>query len=162
MECPLRDTGGAQFIIEYGSGTLAPENELAFQRHMILCSKCREIAEAQREVWSALDAWTPAPISQTFNQRLYRRIADEERSAWWQRLFNANWSWRPAMPVAAACAALIVAFLINNPYQDQHIQIQPAPAPQIEQVERALDDMDMLKQLTVTTSGRAASPSEKI
>ena len=161
MECPIKHGEGAELMIAYGAGTLAPETELALERHIQVCAKCREIAQAQKEVWSSLDTWTPAPVSPTFDERLYQRIAAEEQSKWWRRLFHANWSWRPAMPVAAACAALVAVFLLKGPAGDQQIPSQTPPKPQIEQVERALDDMEMLKQLSVAVPEPASSP-EKI
>lgn len=162
MECPTKHGDGAELIIAYGAGTLAPETESALEQHIQSCAKCREIAQAQKEVWSSLDAWTPAPVSPTFDERLYQRIAIEEQSKWWRRMFGANWSWRPAMPVAAACAALIAVFLLKGPSTDQQPSAQTPQRPQIEQVERALDDMEMLKQLSVTSVPEPASSSEKI
>jgi len=159
--CPLEKGNGAELVLAYGARTLAPDQAAAFERHMLSCGACHELAAAQQHVWSALDAWTPEPISPNFDEKLYQRILQEERSSWWQRLFRANWSLRPAMPVAAACGVLLAAFLLRSP--------QPIPAPQsssqpkvgIEQVERALDDIDMLKQIGVESSSQAHSP-EKI
>ena len=162
MECPIKHGDGAELIIAYGAGTLAPETGSELERHLLVCEKCRQIAQAQKEVWSSLDTWTPAPVSPTFDERLYQRIAVEEQSKWWRRLFGANWSWRPAMPVAAACAALIAVFLLKGPAAEQQPSPQSSQRPQIEQVERALDDMEMLKQLSVTSAAEPASSSEKI
>ena len=162
MECPIENKDGAELMIAYGAGTLAPETEFALEQHLELCAKCREIAQAQEEVWSSLDSWTPAPVSPSFDERLYQRIAAEEESKWWRRLFHANWSWRPAMPVAAACAALIAAFLLKGPATDHATPLQQSPRPQIEQVERALDDMEMLKQLSVMSVPESSPSSEKI
>ena len=161
MECPIEKRDGAELMIAYGAGRLAPETEFALERHMEACAKCREIARAQKEVWSSLDSWTPAPVSPNFDERLYQRIATEEENKWWRRLFHANWSWRPAMPVAAACAALIAAFLLKGPANNEPLPPQ-TPQTQIEQVERALDDMEMLKQLSVTTVPESLPSPEKI
>jgi anti-sigma factor RsiW len=161
MDCPLQEKDGVELIVAYAARTLDPENEVAFERHLEVCPSCREMAAAQRAVWSALDELTPLPVSSNFDARLYQRIAEEQQYAWWQRLFHADWSWRPAMPVAAACAVLIVALLVKNSGPTV-VPEQPAqPSLQIEQVERALDDMDMLKQV-----GEAAleqtTPQERI
>lgn len=159
--CPLKIGNAAELVLAYGARTLAPDRAAAFERHMLSCAGCRELAAAQQAVWSALDAWTPEPVSSNFDEKLYRRIVAEEQSPWWRRLFRANWSLRPAMPVAAGCGVLIAAFLLRGP--------QPNPAPQspsppklgIEQVERALDDIDMLKQLGVESLSPVRS-QEKI
>ena len=161
MECLGESKSGAELIIAYGAGTLAPEVRFALEQHLEACEKCRAIAEAQRAVWSALDSWVPEPVSPNFNEALYRRIGADQHYPWWRRLFQARWSWRPAMPVAAACAALIAVFLLKGPAEQQPSS-QPAPAPQIEQVERALDDMDMLKQLGVAAPRETPSSPEQI
>ena len=151
--CPLENGNASELVLAYGARTLDADQDAAFERHMLSCAGCRELAAAQQAVWSALDAWTPEPISSNFDEKLYQRILLEEQSPWWQRLFRADWSLRPAMPVAAACGVLIVAFLVRSP--------EPTPAPpssqpklRIEQVERALDDIDMLKQLGVESPSR--------
>ncbi len=133
---------------------MTPEAESEFVRHMSGCPSCLELAEQQRALWGALDYLQPLPISADFDKRLYARIAQDQPRGF----FSWNWSWRPAMPVAAACTALIAAFLIRGPILDQ----RPTPAVQhenvnIEQVERALDDIDMLKQLGV---GATPAPAD--
>ena len=133
---------------------MTPEAESEFVRHMSGCALCLELAEQQRSLWQALDQLQPLPISADFDRRLYARIAQDQPRGF----FSWNWSWRPAMPVAAACTALIAAFLIRGPILDQ----QRTPAVQhgnvdIEQVERALDDIDMLKQLGV---GATPAPAD--
>ena len=161
MDCPLQNSDGVELIIAYAARTLDPANEAAFERHMELCANCREMAAEQRTVWWALDELTPIPVSSNFDAKLYQRIAEEQQYSWWQRLFRANWSWRPAMPVAAACAVLIVALLVKNSGSTV-VSPQPAqPNLQIEQVQRALDDMDMLKQVGEAALEKS-TPQERI
>ena len=147
MGCPVNDTEGAELIVSYGARRLAPDKETEFELHVKSCARCRKLAAAQRAVWSALDEWPPVTPSESFDRNLYQRIAVVEQQAWWRRLLPGAWSWHPILPVAAACAALIAAFLLKAP------QLQPPssiePKLQIEQVEHALDDMEMLKQLSV-------------
>jgi negative regulator of sigma E activity len=120
------------------------------------------LAAAQRAVWAALDELTPVPVSTNFDSKLYQRIAEEQRLAWWQRVLRADWSWRPAMPVAAACVVLLVAFLVKNAGPSIALQQPAQPQLQIEQVERALDDMDMLKQAGVEFALEKNTPREQI
>lgn len=159
--CPLENGNAAELVLAYGARTLAPDQAAAFQRHMLSCAGCRELAAAQQTVWSALDAWTPEPISSNFDEKLYQRIVAEEQSPWWRRLFRADWSLRPAMPVAAVCGVLIAAFLLRSPQSIPAPQSPAQPKLRIEQVERALDDIDMLKQLGVESSSQVRS-QEKI
>lgn len=152
--CPLNNGNAAELVLAYGARTLDADGRAAFERHMLSCAGCRELAAAQQAVWSALDAWTPEPISSNFDEKLYQRILLEEQSRWWQRLFRADWSLRPAMPVAAACGVLIAAFLLRSPEPTAAPPSPLQPKLRIEQVERALDDIDMLKQFGVESPSR--------
>ncbi|HTA69570.1 MAG TPA: zf-HC2 domain-containing protein [Bryobacteraceae bacterium] len=162
ITCPQKSDDGAGWIVAYVARTLDSGSEAAFERHLESCASCREMVAAQRAVWSALEALPAHPVSSNFDSRLYQRIAEEEQSAWWRRLFQAGWSWRPAMPVAAACAVLAVAFLVKNSGPSILPQQQVQPQLQIEQVERALDDMDMLKQAGVEFALDKNTPQERM
>lgn len=161
-ECPIEDGKGAELILAYAARTLDPQMELAFEEHMRICEDCRRMAAAQREVWSALDSWTPAPVSQDFDEKLFRRIAEEEQSTWWRRLWGASWSWRPAMPVAAACAVLAAIVLLRNPAPSPAPVVPVQPKVQIEQVEHALDDMDLLRNIGVELPADQNKSTEKM
>ena len=152
MQCPGENGSSAELMMAYTAGALEPTAQIELERHMVTCESCRQIAAEQKAVWDALDTWRPEAISPDFNDRLYQRISEEAAVAWWQRPFRFNWArgLRPALPVAAACAAIMVAFVVKEPVRTHRM---PAPAEQkisIEQVERALDDMDMLKQMSLT------------
>jgi hypothetical protein len=150
MECSSRQA--AERIVAYHAGTLDPHAAAALEWHLKACPVCRPLSAAQQAVWSALDIWQPLPISPDFDQKLFQRIDAEERLRWWQRLSLPRLSWRPSVSLAGASAALLVAFLLRTPAS---VPTSPAPAQakfQIEQVERALDDMDMLEQIGVETA----------
>jgi len=131
------------------AGSLAPEKDAELEEHLESCAKCRELAESQRALWLALDSWPPVAVSQNFDERLFRRIAAEQQQARWRRWWPMNWSWRPTVPVGVACAVLMAAFLVKSPVLSTQSRLQSEPKLQIEQVEHALDDMEMLKQLEV-------------
>lgn len=160
-ECPIDDGSGPELILAYGARTLDPETEAVFERHMRTCKRCSDAAAAQREVWFALDDWTPAQISSDFDQKLFRRIAEEEQSTWWRGFWGANWSWRPTMPVAAACAVLAAIFILKST-ETAPAPIVPQPNVQIEQVEHALDDIDLLKNLGVEVPAQRPHSTERI
>ena len=161
MGCSVEDDGD-ELIIAYGARTLAPEQQIELERHLESCKRCRELAQAQRAVWSALDAWPATVVSSNFDEKLFRRIAMEEQSEWWPRLSRVNWSFRPAVPVGVACVALMAAFLLKDRALRLEPQSQSRPKLEIEQVEHALDDMDMLTQLSMENASDQAHPSEKI
>ncbi len=161
MECPQKSGNGGELVVAYVARALDSGTEAAFKRHMEACATCREMAAAQQAVWTALDEWLPAPVSSNFDDKLYRQIASEAQPGWWQGM---SWLWRPAVPVAAACAALLLALILKNPEATNAPAPQPAGQPkvQIEQVEEALDDMDMLKQAGVEGLIELSGTREKI
>jgi anti-sigma factor RsiW len=149
MRCPIESGDESEWMVAKEAGSLAPEQEAELEKHLESCARCRELAESQRVVWSALDSWPPVTVSQNFDERLFRRIATEQRQAWWKRWPPMNWSWRPTVPVGVACAVLMAAFLVKSPVLHNESRSRSEPKLQIEQVEHALDDMEMLKQLEV-------------
>ena len=116
MECPSKREDSSEVLISYVEGSLSPSLQIAFERHLRACERCRELTAAQQELWTTLDSWAPAELSDDFNERLYQRIASEE-SSWTKvlrdRLASAGLAWHQAMPVVAACAALMVVFLLS-------------------------------------------------
>jgi anti-sigma factor RsiW len=152
MQCPRLNGRSAELMMAYTAGTLEPEVQIELERHLSGCEDCGAMAAQQKAVWEALDDWRPATVSADFNDRLYQRIAADDAASWWRRAFAIDWSWmfRPAVPVAGACAALMIAFLLKEPVAPHHSTAPLAQKVSIEQVERALDDMDMLKQMSVT------------
>jgi hypothetical protein len=130
MKCPLQFEESSELIVGYGARTLDPDTALAFERHVGSCAACREAAALQRAVWTALDEWHALPVSPDFDQRLSARIAYTKNRAWWR--------WRLLFPITA-CVALWALLLVRQP--------AATPPPPIEQVQHALDDMDLLNQI---------------
>ena len=153
MQCLRKNGKGDELVMAFTAGTLEPEAQIALERHLPECEECRTLVAQQKAVWDAMDEWKPVPVSPDFNSRLMQRISEDAAVAWWRRPLRFNWSWlfRPAIPVAAACAALVLAFLINPSAPKHESPVSPQQGVSIEQVERALDDMDMLKQISAPT-----------
>ena len=162
MGCPFDNPDGPEVLIAFAAGRLAREKEIELERHLEACPKCRETARAQKAVWAALETWPAIEVSPDFDRRLYQQMDAGRSGRWWQRPFWTNWSWRPAVPVAAACAALLAAFLLKTPALHPSVPLQNEPKLQIEQVEHALDDMEMLKQLSQESAPERAHGSERI
>ena len=133
MICPTQNRN-AEVLLDYCAGTLEPARAAEFATHIDACGDCRRVVETQRQVWGALDAWTPLEVSPDFDARLYARIAREQAAPQWRR-----WFWKPAVPLALACAVLAVGFLVRTPNEDKL---------DIQQVERTLEDLDMLTPLS--------------
>jgi hypothetical protein len=100
-------------------------------------------------VWRALDEWKAPPPSEDFDRRLYKRIQAEERGAGW---LASLWPWRPR-PVFALAAASVMALAVAlvhapGPAVAPRPPVQQAEMVDADRLERALDDMEMLEQLS--------------
>ena len=148
MRCPI-ESENPELLLDYCSRTLDAEQSTLLEAHMEHCAACREFRDSQSAVWSVLEDWQDIPVSPDFDDRLYARIDAEVRTPWWERwasYFRPYWT-RPAIPLtAAACLLVIGGYFLNRP--------GPVPVPlagngqvQVDQVERALDDIEMLKDL---------------
>jgi len=164
MLCPIKLGNEAEVLVAWTTGAMTPAEQEAFEQHMAECSACREAAGVQKAVCSALDAWKAPDVSADFDARLRTRIAAHDRLPWWRRL---EFSWKPAIPVGVACAALAGAFLLHIPATQHAMPGATSPAIQsqqdaqrmdVDEVERALDDMDMLKQLDGPAPAPARAP----
>jgi len=141
MICLTKNDDVAGVLVEYLSGTLDSDRKVELERHAAECADCREMLA----VWNTLDEWKAPEVSPDFDAKLYARIAQESRAPWWKRAFG-DW-WKPALPVAAGCAVLALALMIRDP----DVGVTPEPQTKariesvnIEQVEQALEDMDLL------------------
>jgi hypothetical protein len=168
MNCPLETRENAQLLLDYCTRKLAPETVATLERHIAICGRCREFAGSQRAVWQALDAWEAAPVSRDFDSRLYQRIEAQDgcQVGWWNLLlrpFRSPFSpifspifskvtLRRSLPAAAMAGLLLMAGVIL-----ERPTISPAPpaedmaqvdSVQPEQVERALDAMEILNEFS--------------
>ena len=153
MICPSnqKGTNGAEILVDYCAQRLDPSRAVELEKHLEQCADCRRVVRAQSEVWDSMDLWTPASVSPDFDARLYARIARERTDPawmqWYRRIFHPPipfMMWKPALSLAAACAVLAAAFVIHVPAPGSS---HPVIAPEkidIEQVERTLDDMDIV------------------
>lgn len=168
MKCPTERNEDAEVLLDYCAQRLNPKDAASVEQHLAVCDRCTRLVNAQRAVWEALDHWEPAAVSTDFNRRLYARIdAEEAESGMLTKLVRTAAarcslvSWRPLVPVAAICAVLIAALFINTPNirstghpREPEVRFEKVD---IEQVERTLDDLDMLKQLSPAVAPPNAS-----
>ena len=152
MNCPTKRNEDAEILLDYCAQTLSPLQTAEFEIHLKQCADCSRLVEAQKEVWGALDAWTPAPVSVNFDARLYARIAEEQAAPAWQnwlrRIFQPPLPyplWKSAVPLIAACALLAAGLSVHMPGTPAapHPQLR-ADKVDIEQVEQTLEDFDIL------------------
>jgi anti-sigma factor RsiW len=140
MICLSANKQGADILLGYLGGTLDPAQRAEVERHAEQCAECRGLLAVSTQ----LDEWAAPPISSNFDARLYARIAEEANQPWWRRLL-----WRPSVPVAAAAFAVVVlALFIAGPgTQETAIQVHPGNGSEIEQVDQALEDLELLMPL---------------
>jgi anti-sigma factor RsiW len=165
MKCPIESHETADLLLAYCARKLDPETTIVLERHIAACPACQEFQQGQQTVWNALDAWEAMPVSADFDRRLYRRIEEEAAHAsWWSRIV------RPLRPVfgpglmsqgvplaAAACLLLLAGAILVRPDnvtvpEDLAAGVR-MESVQPDQLERALDDVEMLKQFKAATAG---------
>jgi len=165
MNCPLETQESSAVLLAYSAGTLETESAVRVQRHLESCSACRQFVKNQAAVWEALDSWEAPPVSADFDRRLYQRI--DQQVSWWDMLLRPL---RPmflhrGLPIAAAAGMLIAAgvFLDRQAVvpaaPQQSAQVEPLQA---DQIEHALDEVEMLNQFNHLISSESADPNEKM
>ncbi|MBZ5590943.1 MAG: zf-HC2 domain-containing protein [Acidobacteriia bacterium] len=146
MNCPIKTQKNKEWLLEYSAGRLDNERAARVARHLAMCPECARFVEAQRGVWQALSQWEPEPVSADFDRRLYSRI-ESQPATWLDRLFRPLQPlWHAAIPVAAACLLIVASVVLHTPQAPQ-VTVEKIEA---EQVERTLDDMQMLRELALT------------
>ena len=157
MRCPIETQENAELLLSYSARRLNPESTAILEAHMEMCPACREFRDGQKAVWEALDQWEARPISPDFDRRLYRRIEEQEQLGWWARIFGPlrPMFLKPALPLAAtACLVLVAGFIIDNPGRISAPMVENPQAPEVEQVERTLEDLEMLRQFNLVAPVR--------
>jgi hypothetical protein len=143
--CPLQSGEQAGLLLDYCARKLGPAPAAALEAHMEQCASCREFRDTQRVVWDSLDAWEVSDSGWDFNRRLRQRLEEEDAAPAWVgelRAWKSGISWKPAIPLAAALALWLAVFPPSAPNSSD----QPA-ASQDQQIERVLEDVEMLQQL---------------
>lgn len=103
--------------------------------------------ERQLELFAAMDQWETAEPSAGFDEAVYARIRrDAETPPFWRRLLFG--SWKPALAAGLAAAAVLIGVYVSG---QQPVEApaevaakSAAEAEYYEQIESALDDVEML------------------
>ena len=159
MNCPTKTNEDAEILLDYCAQKLSPLQTEEFEIHLKQCTDCSAVVTAQKEVWGALESWTPMPVSSSFDARLYARIAQEQAAPawrlWLRRIFQPPVPyplWKSAVPLLAACAVLGVALSVRMPDVATQHQVR-AEKVDIEQVEQTLEDFDILTPVAQASPG---------
>jgi len=137
---------------------LDEERTELLEQHVAVCKACFALAEQQKMVWAALDGWEATPVSAGFDDALFARIAAEERPSAWERWtaparqwLSGDIGWKPTLTMSVACLTLVVGIYLQNPARpDMATPTVKIEAQELEQAERALEDIEMLRQLEPT------------
>jgi predicted anti-sigma-YlaC factor YlaD len=151
MECPIEARGKKDLLLDYCAHALDAKAAAEVEMHLASCPACKAWTDEYARTWTLLDDWKAAPVSPEFDRRLYQRIAAEEaRTSWWV----AFWRSFAARPLKPAISVALVGLVVLAGL----LLVRPAPAPPVhkgqtqeavdaERIEKALDDVDMLRQL---------------
>jgi|SRR5579859_1208927 len=156
MDCPIKTQESTDWLLDFVAGRLHGERAAELVRHVEACNDCANFVAAQRVVWNALDQWEPEPLSIDFDRRLYRSIEAARPASglagMLRRIFGPLQPlWRPVVPLAAACLLIVAGVMLHAPQAVIAPLDGTARVEKIEpeQVERTLDDMQMLRELVV-------------
>jgi anti-sigma factor RsiW len=157
---------GTELLLGYVSGSVDTQTSAELEGHIEACLKCEKFVHEQKAVWDALDAFEPEPVSADFNRRLYQRI---EQPVTWRDRVSGFWQtvryWN-GLPVAGAAmaAALLVGGIVwqmpsNHVRPSEKAAVQ-AGVIQPQQLQDALGDMEMLRDLNSVMRADSSAPSK--
>jgi hypothetical protein len=159
MNCPIKTQENNEWLLEYSAGRLGREHAAVLGQHLEGCAECRRFVEEQRVVWNVLGEWEAQDVSPHFNRRLYQKIDQSQPFTWLNRLLQPLW--RPVVPLAAACLLIVAGVALHIPVTPLNPDRAQARVESVEpeQVERTLDDLQMLREMALTPP-QEANPSQ--
>lgn len=131
-------------ILDPTGTPLNKADQLEFECWLQQEPELRSMFEQQQALFQTMDLWESEEPSASFDQGVYARIQlDAESQPFWRRFLFA--SWKPALAAGIAAAALLIGVYRSPEAPPQEIAVKAAPdAAYYEEIERALDDMEML------------------
>ncbi|HKD06430.1 MAG TPA: hypothetical protein VKB79_11060 [Bryobacteraceae bacterium] len=161
-KCPLLSEETPAALLDFAAGRLDGICAEQLARHSAHCEACADFIAGQAAAWSALDEWEIEPVSSAFNRRFWARAAELDRIPWYLRLADAVrfGGWKPAIPVAAAVLVIAAGFLMDHRDAVRTTRTgagNGVSVIEVDQVERSLDDIQLLKQFDTTVTDAATS-----
>ncbi len=146
MTCPLQEQETA-LLLDYSAGRLDAASKALVERHMATCPDCASLGQSQAALWNALDRWEPAPVSMDFNRQLWQRIDAAASAPWYKKIAGTLQlsHWKAAVPLTAALILMAAGFLFDHPAGKS--SVRGVSIREADQVEQALDDIELLHQL---------------
>jgi anti-sigma factor RsiW len=161
--CPTED-----MLLDYAAGRLNRAQASVFEAHAEHCARCAAMRMSQAAVWQSLDEWKAAAVSDGFNRELWRRIDEDARQSSWTRELAAALQfsfWKRLAPLAVAMAVIVTAFVFDHSgKQPGRIQSNSpssivVTASEADQLDRALDDIQLLHEVDAATAAPAQPAS---
>jgi anti-sigma factor RsiW len=166
--CPTPNCPTEDILLDYTAGRLNRTQTALFDKHAGHCARCAALRMSQAAVWQSLDEWKPAPVSDGFNRELWRRIdADAHKSSWTQELAAVlQFSfWKRLAPLAVAMALIVTGYMYDHA-GTQTGKLQPdsgasivVTASEADQLDRALDDIQLLDEVDASATAPAKPAS---
>lgn len=168
MNCPLLSEHTADVLLDYSAGQLDAMLTAELETHMLSCARCAAFKTEQADVWAALDLWEPAPVSMSFNRRLWQKIEEAASDSWYRKLADAMrfGAWKPVFPLAAAVFVVAAGFVFDHqgPVTTTPNTVSNAGVSmtEVDQVEKTLDDLQLLRQFDAVSAGVATNPTDSV
>ena len=161
MRCPIE--ADPAILLAHGAGRLDAEHAAMLREHTKACRACRESLDRQRAVWDALDGFEAPPVPPDFDRRLYARIATQKTAfdRIFQPLRQLFAGLGPRVAAASVLALLAIVLLHESPgpapvtVAPESAEVEAVPP---EQAEGALQQMEMVRQLTQVVQSDSAQP----
>ncbi|HWR50220.1 MAG TPA: hypothetical protein VN428_03880, partial [Bryobacteraceae bacterium] len=96
MNCPIDRE--PEILIAYCASQLPVKEAAAVELHVRECPECERFVRGQTAAWNRLDEFSAPPVSDSFDRKLWARIAAEDGPRRWWRLPL----WKPVLSVALA------------------------------------------------------------
>ncbi len=145
MNCGLKENERADLLLRNTSEAAA--------NHFERCVSCRQASLQQAAVWQALDSWNVPPVSSGFNRHLYAKIDAVANESWYERLAASVRPLfaQPAWALGVAGALFVAGFVFDHrTTRTPQVPVQVSTT-EAEQVERTLDDLEMLRQFDLAS-----------
>ena len=160
-KCGLKEQARAEILLSAGSGVDGLSEFAA--SHLLECESCAEAFAGQSALWNRLDVWTVPEVSSGFNRELYARIDAAAAEPWYDRVASQIKSLftQPVLALATAALVIVGGFTIDhagvNLHRSGSAEMSTIHAPSVQvstseadQVEKTLDDIEMLRQFDLT------------
>jgi anti-sigma factor RsiW len=163
MNCPSKSEDTIDVLLDYSAGRLDKARSAALEQHMAVCEDCAAFRVGQDEVWKALDAWEPEPVGMDFNRRMWQQIDAAAAAPWYRKLADSlrMGAWKPALPLTAAVVLVAAGFMMDH---QGAVSVTPGvingsgvSLTEADQVEKTLDDIQLLRQLDAVAGTESGS-----